>query len=258
MRIGPTRAIQPLAEADPIIEPRYTVAMNQPMVLGETPRSRTTTGAITGAQYTATATSVWMASVTASGVAQAERCALAPAGPESSPTLHRFQQPFGPLRDGIVDHLAIDLDCRCAAGLGCAECGDDTFGGCDLVSRRRIPRVRDADLVRMDTQPALVACAATAGDRATKPFHVLEVEPRAVQRALEACCARRKHDPRARVFELGLVVGRRKAEILAEVCSAERDAPHAPYARIRLERSCLQDPLDPGKTGCGLDDRDQV
>ena len=86
--------------------------MNQPIMLGGTPRSRTTTGAITGAQYTATATSVWIASVTASGVAQAEPCSLAAAGPESSLTLHRFQQPFGPLRDGIVDHLTIDLDCR--------------------------------------------------------------------------------------------------------------------------------------------------
>src|SRR6185436_19544460 len=76
IRIGPTRAIQPPAEADPIIAPRYTVAMNHPIALGETSRSRTATGAITGAQYTATATSVWIASVTASGVIQAASRAL--------------------------------------------------------------------------------------------------------------------------------------------------------------------------------------
>src|SRR5258706_15226856 len=171
-RIGPSRAIQPPADADPIIEPRYTVAMNHPMALGGTPRSRTATGAITGAQYTATATSVWIASVTASGTAQVEPCALVPAAPDSSPTLHRFQQPLGTLRDGIVDHLAIDLDGRCAARLGRAERSDEALGRCDLVRRRRIPFVCHADLVGMNAKTSLVARAAAARYGAAKALDI--------------------------------------------------------------------------------------
>src|SRR6185369_1025499 len=176
--------------------------MNQPIALGETPRSRTAAGAITGAQYIATATSVWIANVTASGVIHAEPRTRLSAPPVSSFTLDRFQQALGALRDRVIDHLAVDLDCGRAACFGRAKRGDDALGGGDFVRGRRVAFISGTDLIGMDAKAPLETCAPAARDRSSKSVGILQAKPRTVERAFQSASPRSEHDSRSRVFQL--------------------------------------------------------
>src|SRR5512147_742271 len=121
--------------------------MNQPTALGSTMSSRAATGAMTGAQYTAAATRVWIASVIVSGSQGRE--GDSPSAP-SLRTRDRFQQPFGAMDDRVIDHAPVELDRGGAFRLRLPKRRDDALRLRDFFHGGAVAFVGVGDLIGMD------------------------------------------------------------------------------------------------------------
>src|SRR3954470_6048109 len=108
--------------------------------------------------------------------------AVKPRGGLIAKLLHRVEKRLRAVDDRVVDHLAVELDRRGAAGLGFFEGDDDAPGLGQLFLGRQVGRVYGRDLVRVDAQAALEAAAAAALERPREGRGFLEMEPGAVER----------------------------------------------------------------------------
>src|SRR6185503_3908430 len=157
---------------------------------------------------------------------------------------YRLEERLCAVEDRVVDHLAIDLDRRRPARLGLLEGRDDALRALEFLGARKIGAIHRTDLVRMNAQTALEAAAAAALERPLEGRDLLEMEPRTVDRTLEAGRARRKDDARARLRQLRFFDADRQSQLVCIVRGAEGEPLQAPSRLIWPQAARLDDAVD--------------
>src|SRR5207249_9421408 len=89
--------------------------------------------------------------------------------------LHRIEERLRTINDGVVDHLAVDLDGGFPLGLRLPERGDDALGARQLLGGGQVRAVHRADLIGVHAQPALEAAAPAPLARPPQCFRLLEL-----------------------------------------------------------------------------------